>query len=58
MNDIFKKEIENLAHTLNDIRTVIECSKLLLKEHKNLVNRLEPRIDVLQTRIDFLTINP
>ena len=56
MIDILKKEIENLSHTLNDVRASIECSKILIEGHNALLTRLEPRVESYQTRIDFLTI--
>ena len=51
-----RKELKNLSHTLNDINTSVECSKKLIEGHIELVKRLEPRMEVLKTRIDFLTI--
>ncbi len=54
--ETLKKELENLAHTLNDIQTSIKCSEELIEGHVNLVGRLVPRMEVLKTRIDQLTI--
>ena len=50
------KELENLAHTLNDIKTSIKCSELLIKSHIELIERLNPRVQLLEGRVDSLAI--
>ena len=51
-----RRELDNLAHTLNDIHSTIKCSERLLAGHVALVESLKKRMDPLQTRMDMLAI--
>ena len=47
--DALKQEIESAAHTLNDIKTTLNCMSIIK-------DSLEPRISMLEERIDRFTI--
>lgn len=55
MSSSLNDELENLAHTLNDIRTVQECNKATIDRAIELQNRIGSRIQMLTERLDRLT---
>ena len=55
MIENIKRELENLAHTLNDLESSIHSSRISIKGFTDLADRVENRMDILKTRIDFLT---
>jgi len=51
------RELEQLAHTLTDIKSVLVCAKKLSEKSREIIERLEPRIEMLEQRIDRMVIN-
>lgn len=47
-----KEELEALAHTLNDIKTVLECNVDFAQKALQISENLKPRIKMLEQRID------
>lgn len=50
-----KDELENMAHILNDVKTVQDVIKNLVEKANEIDSRLEPRIKMLSERLDRLT---
>ena len=48
--ETLERELENLAHTLNDINTIMKCIE---KTKENLM----PRISMLEERIDKFSVD-
>ena len=55
MIETIKRELENLAHTVNDIESSIISSSISMKGFTDLAERVTNRIEIIKTRIDFLT---
>lgn len=48
-------EIENLAHTLIDLKTLHECNQYAIDRAMNLQNKISSRLEMLEGRMDRLT---
>lgn len=55
MSNLLNDELENLAHTLVDIKTLQECNKATIERAVELQERIGSRIKMLEERLDRLT---
>jgi len=52
-----QRELESTIHTLIDLKTVMECVRLTLERTEKTTQNINPRIKMLEGRIDKLTID-
>ena len=54
--DIVRRELENLAHTLIDLKTISQCIDLSIERAVTTQRNIRERIEVLSERIDKITV--